>query len=53
MSGPTIAATLEVPTHHLERAMIDWTTPDWGKAGSNVHHSSDGSWWDETDERGE
>ena len=33
--------------------MIDWTAPDWGKAGTNVHHSHNGSWWDETEERAE
>jgi hypothetical protein len=37
----------------LEQTMIDWTAPDWGEAGNNVHHSRDGSWWDETDERAE
>ena len=33
--------------------MIDWTSPDWGKSGSNVHRSADGSWWDDTEERSE
>jgi hypothetical protein len=33
--------------------MIDWTSPDWGKAGTNVHHSADGSWSDGTEERPE
>jgi len=32
--------------------MIDWTAPDWGKAGCNVHHSANGS-WDDTEERPE
>lgn len=33
--------------------MIDWSDPDWGKEGSNVHHSSDGSWSDGTEKRSE
>ena len=54
MHPEPLLATLEyeAPTH-LERTMIDWTAPDWGKPGSNVHHSANGSWWDETDERAE
>jgi hypothetical protein len=31
--------------------MIDWTKPDWGQPGSNVHQSENGSWWDETEDR--
>jgi hypothetical protein len=33
--------------------MIDWTSVDWGKAGTNVHYSEDGSWWDDRDDRTE
>jgi len=33
--------------------MIDWTDPDWGKAGRNVHHSSNGSWSDGSEDQAE
>ena len=24
--------------------MVDWDSPNWGKAGHNVHECSSGSW---------
>lgn len=24
--------------------MVDWESPNWGKAGHNVHESETGSW---------
>ena len=36
-----------------ELAMIDWNSPHWGESGHNVHHSANGSWWDESEDRWE
>jgi len=27
---------------------IDWTRPDWGREGTNVHYASNGSWVEDT-----